>query len=103
MEGPVTKTKRKADVVPTAHPDDMPILTKCAYCGAALSSRDDEWASSVNVTPDCIFLGSSMVEFNEAIPDASGETVEDSYDWCDIDCFGRWIYHVANQTSAVAR
>jgi hypothetical protein len=90
--GPLDEEPSK--VVGAARPpteDDDVIRTNCARCGKTLfSDVPSEWIETVNLTADLIMVGGAMIDFGDAVVD------EDiAYDWCDVACFGRWLFEAA--------
>lgn len=71
--------------------DDDVIRTNCARCGKALSTDVEDWANTVNLTADLLMFGGLVIDFGDPVVD------EDiAYDWCDLACFGRWLFEAAS-------
>lgn len=63
----------------------------CRSCNAALNPNDDAWQDTVNLTPDLLMIGNSVLfEFDEW-----QETV--GADWCSAECFVRWLIRHVNE------
>ena len=69
---------------------DTIIATSCAGCGIPLDDYLSSWQESVNLTPDAVFIGRDDFLFGTDIVEA-----DMSFDWCNLDCFGRWLYRAA--------
>lgn len=76
--------------------DDDVIRTNCAHCGAAIcSDRREQWLETVNLTADGLSVGGAWMDFGDAVVD------EDiAFDWCNIACFGRWLFEAERQVRA---
>lgn len=64
--------------------------TVCAQCGAVTWVEDPKWRRTVNLTPDVLFTGFRDIGFGAALVDQ-----DIAFDWCDMECFGRWLFRAA--------
>lgn len=65
----------------------------CAYCQSELNTeaRDGRaWLETVNLTPDALFIECNDWPFDGPVVEA-----DVALDWCNLVCFGRWIYRAA--------
>lgn len=74
----------------TAVDDDGPLLSACSQCSKPLSSDDGGWPDTVNLTPDMLMIRCRDFDIGETLIE-----VDVHFDWCDLTCFGRWLFRAA--------
>lgn len=78
--------------------DELSIASACVGCGRPMDSDLPSWMATVNLTPDAVFIERLAAEFGEALVE-----VDVAFDWCDVACFGRWLFRMAAESGAKAR